>query len=260
MTDRVARVARRLFVENRDRKPFQWLSGEDMPADLDEAYAIQSALHGLWSKEGVGALGGWKIAITSKAMQELCGIDQPCVGGILNDRIFLGPAKVSLSDYVRLGLEFELALTMGADAGGGPYDAATIRPLVAEARPAFELIEDRGADYADFDAFSLVADNTWNGGVVAGPAIPNWKDVDWTSAPVTLRYNDEVETATTGEALGDPFAAIAVVANNLLERGTRLKAGDVVMTGSTLKTRFAASGDRARYEIDGLGAVEIQVV
>lgn len=261
-TDRVARLARHFFDAHAARKRFRWLEGDLKPSSMEEAYAAQTALLELWREAGVGRIAGWKIALTSKAMQELCGIDQPCVGGMLDSSFHRGPYVVSAGEFVRLGLEFELAVRIGQDmdAAGGPYDADSARSHTAAAAPAFELIEDRGADYADFDAASIVADNTWNGGVVLGDDIDGWREVDWTAAPVTLTYNGAKEHADTGEAMGDPFAALAVVANNLIERGLMLRAGDVVITGSTLKTRFAEVGDRARYEIDGLGAVELEVV
>lgn len=259
--DRAARIARHLFDANAAGAPFEWLTGDLKPRSMAEAYRAQSALFELWRTSGAGTLGGWKIALTSQAMQDLCGVDQPCVGGVLGGRITSGPATVSMADYVRLGLEFELAVRVGQDmdAAGGPYDAASARARTAAVAPAFELIEDRGADYGDFDAASLVADNTWNGGVVLGAEISEWRDVDWPHAPVTLDYNGETETAVAGDAMGDPFIGLAAVANNLLERGLKVRAGDIVITGSTLKTRFAAAGDRARYSIDGLGAVEIAV-
>jgi 2-keto-4-pentenoate hydratase len=91
--------------------------------------------------------------------------------------------------------------------------------------PAFELIDDRNADYEGFDAHSLIADNTWNAGVILGDAIPNWQSIDWVTQPVRLDYNGKIETAVTGDAMGDPFAALAVVANNLVDRGLSLKPG-----------------------------------
>ncbi len=253
------RIAAHLFQANAAGARFEWLTGDLRPTDLNAAYAAQSALLDRWVAAGKGRIGGWKIALTSAAMQELCGIDQPCVGGILDCRIVREGQAVSAGDYVRLGLEFELAVRMAEDATDGPYDAAGIRALAGSVAPAFELIEDRGADYAGFDALSLVADNTWNAGVILGPEIADWQSVDWTGAPVTLTMNGKVERAVTGDAMGDPFAALAFVANNLLQRGRHLKAGDWVITGSTLKTRFAAVGDRARYEIDGRGAVSLDV-
>lgn len=258
--DRVGRIAAHLHGENTRKATFQWLSGPLEPEDMKQAYQAQSALHDLWRDRDGWKLIGWKIAVTSKAMQELCGIDQPCVGAMFDQHVLQSPAKVRLGDFVRLGLEFELATRIGVDMTDGPYDAASAKAAVAAVAPCFELIEDRGADYAGFEAKSLIADNTWNGGVVLGPEIPGWQDVDWTTAPVTLTYNDGTERAHTGEAMGDPFNSLAAVANNLLERGLHLKAGEIVITGSTVKTRFAAAGDTARYAIDGLGAVEIEIV
>lgn len=259
---RVDAIARHLFEAGRRREKFEWLDGPMQPRSLAEAYQAQSTLLGLREGAGMGRVAGWKIAVTSKAMQELCGIEQPCVGGLLDRNILTSPATVALKDYVRLGLEFELAAIVGADMGPGeaPYDAAAARARTRAVAPAFELIEDRGADYAGFDALSLVADNTWNGGVVLGPEIEGWRAVDWPAAPVTLEYNGAIERAVAGDAMGDPFAGLAAVANNLVERGLRLKAGDVVITGSTLKTRFAAAGDKATYRVDGLGSVEIAIV
>lgn len=258
--DRASRIAAHLHSENAQKATFQWLTGPLAPSDMQEAYRAQSALHDLWRARDGRKLIGWKIAVTSKAMQELSGIDQPCVGAMFDSHVLESPAKVRLSDFVRLGLEFELAARIGQDMTDGPYDAVSAKAAVAAVAPCFELIEDRGADYAGFEAKSLIADNTWNGGVVLGPEIPGWEQVDWTAAPVTLNYNDSVERAHTGEAMGDPFNSLAAVANNLLERGLHLRAGEIVITGSTVKTRFAAIGDVARYAIDGLGAVEIEIV
>jgi 2-keto-4-pentenoate hydratase len=260
-TARIERVARHLFEGRKARTPFQWLAGDLKLDSLDEAYAAQTVLHRLWAADGQGRIAGWKIAVTSKAMMDLVGIDQPCVGAVLDGNIQATPAVVSLAAYQRLGLEFELAVRMGADvpAADAPYDAASIARYVDTVMPAFELIDDREADYAGFEAPSLVADNTWNGGVVLGPASTAWRDMDMAAVPVTLRYNGETETAVTGAAMGNPFTSLAYVANNLLGRGVALEAGHIVITGSTVKTRFAKAGDHAVYAIDGLGAVEATV-
>ncbi len=129
--------------------------------------------------------------------------------------------------------------------------------------PAFELIEDRASDYARLDAVSLVADNCWCGGIVLGKATGAWRDLDLTGNPVRLEYTSggrtEVETANTGAALGNPLNALAWVANLLGGQGRPLQAGMWVMTGSTLRTRFAEAGDRAVYSVEGLGSVEVTV-
>ena len=115
----IADTAQALFDGRRANEDFKWLTDTDRPETLADAYSAQSALLKLWDEAGDGKIGGWKIAITSKAMQGLCGIDQPCVGGMLDSAIHDSPMQASLGDYGRLGLEFELAVRMGSEAGMG---------------------------------------------------------------------------------------------------------------------------------------------
>lgn len=254
-------TAQALFDSHQRGEDFKWLQGDLRPATMADAYAAQSALLALWEEAGNGKIAGWKIAITSKAMQALCGINQPCVGGILDTAITSTPMQASLANYGRMGLEFELAIRIGSAAGPArqPYDAQSIRSCVEAVMPAFELVDDRDADYENFEAHSLIADNTWNAGVILGADIPGWEALDWVSHPVTLQYNGKTETAVTGDAMGDPFAALAVVANNLVDRGLALRPGDIVITGSTLQTRFAAAGDSLTYAVDGFPGVSLTV-
>ena len=124
MVDRakVARIAARIFDAHRRRERFQRLRGELAPASLDEAYIVQDAVHRLFREAGWGELGGHKIALTSKAVQELCGVDQPAGGGIFARTIQRSPAALRISDSMHLGLEFELGVRLGREmpAGGDP--------------------------------------------------------------------------------------------------------------------------------------------
>ena len=74
-----------------------------------------------------------------------------------------------------------------------------------------------------------------------------------------LLFNNNVERATTGDAMGSPLNALAWLANLLADQGRPLKKGNIVMSGSTLATKFAARGDHAIYSIDGVGSVEVRI-
>jgi 2-keto-4-pentenoate hydratase len=258
---KLERIARHLQDQHARRMRFETLSGELGMSSLEEAYDAQQALIALWESGPLGRVGGYKIALTSKAIQNLVGLDEPCGAAIFASTMHSSPAEIATSDFVRLGLEFELAFRMGKDvpAGGGPYDAASIRDYVDTAMPAFELIEDRNADYSNLEALSLVADNAWCGGIVLGPPSAAWRELDLATTPVLLDYNRETEAATTGEAMGNPLNSLSWLANLLAGQGRSLVAGDVVMSGSTLATKFAKPGDHVIYRVDGLGAVELRV-
>ena len=118
----------------------------------------------------VRAGAGRKIATTTKVMQQLMGIDHPCGGMIFASRVHRSPASIRKADFVNVRIECELAVRLGRDLPKEPqpYTRESVRRRRAEIMAAFELIEDRHADYKTCKALSLIADNAWNGGIVIG--------------------------------------------------------------------------------------------
>jgi 2-keto-4-pentenoate hydratase len=260
---RVARIARHIFEGHERRRRFERLRGALAPASLDEAYEVQDAVHRLFRDAGWGELAGHKIALTSKPIQELCGVDQPAGGAIFARTVHPSPATIRLADFMHLGLEFELGLRLGADLppSSVPYTRESVAGAVAACMPAFELIEDRGADYGDLDATSILTDKCWCGGVVLGPEVAGWRRLDLARAPVELVWNGAVvDRGVTGAAMGHPFEGLAWLANLLAARGRAMKAGEIVITGSALRTRFPEAGDEVAYRIEGLGETTVRVV
>jgi 2-keto-4-pentenoate hydratase len=260
---RIARIARHIFEGHERRRLFERLRGDLAPASLAEAYDVQDEVHRLFREAGWGELAGHKIALTSKPIQELCGVDQPAGGAIFARTVRRSPATVRLGDFMHLGLEFELGVRLGADlpASAAPHTRESVADAVATCMPAFELIEDRGADYGDLDAASILTDKCWCGGVVLGTEVADWRHLDLTSAAVELIWNDEVvDRGVTGAAMGHPFEGLAWLANLLAARGRAMKAGEIVITGSALRTRFPEAGDAITYRIEGLAETSIRVV
>ncbi len=263
MTDdeRIKHIANHLFLAHAEHRKFENLDGELKLESIDQAYAVQKELICLWKTNGRGTIAGYKIALTSKAIQDLVGVDQPCVAGIFDSTIHSSPAEIQIESFLRLGLEFELAFRIGMDVPSDQnYDGVSICKYIDSVMPAFELIEDRGADYGNLNANSLIADNAWCGGIVLGSASTLWKAMDLATTPVILSYNGEIETSKTGAAMGSPLNSLAWLASLLSHQGRSLKAGQIVMSGSTLATKFAKSGDQAIYTIEGLGSVEVSIV
>jgi 2-keto-4-pentenoate hydratase len=259
---RVARIADHIFEGHERRTRFERLRGELAPASLAEAYEVQDEVHRRFVAAGWGELGGHKIALTSKPIQELCGVDQPAGGGIFARTIHSSPASIRLADFMHLGLEFELGVRLGRDlpASGAPYTRESVTPAVKSCMPAFELIEDRGADYTDLDAASILTDKCWCGGVVIGPEVANWQGLDLETTPVELLWNGEVvDRGVTGAVMGHPLESLAWLANLLASRGRGMKAGELVITGSALRTRFPEAGDEITYRIARLGETTVRI-
>ncbi len=262
-TDTIDAAARTSLDMHRARTRYRPLDAAVRTAPLEDAYRIQDTLHRLMIAAGRGTIAGWKIALTSKAMQQMTGVDQPAAGAIFSTVVLASGARVDLAAYHHLGVEFEVAVRLAGDlpAGSGPWTRASVADRVAACLPAFELVEDGDADYKTLDAFTLVAQNTWNGGVVLGAPVTSWRQVDLENAVTRCWINDEPGgQGKTGDALGHPLEAVAWLANLLNGRGRMLSRDMIVMTGSSITTKFPARGDRIRFAIDGLGEVSLEVV
>jgi 2-keto-4-pentenoate hydratase len=261
MSERAEKAAEFIAAEHGAGAVYRNLPEELRPADVAEAYQAQRAFQRMMAAGPPGPVAGRKIALASKPLQELCGVDSPIAGAIFKNDIHTSPAVIPRDAFVGLGLEFELAFTLAEpfDPQGAPYSEEQVVAAIAACRPAFELIEDRKADYSDLDARSMIADNAWCGGIVLGDPIENWRDLDLNDLDGTMFYNDEKpEVAKTG--LANPIGSLVWVVNHVTGLGETVAAGEPIITGSVIKTRYPEAGDKVVYDVGGLAEVSIAVV
>ena len=254
-------AAERILSEHRARATFQPLPAGRL-GDVDYAYAVQDELVARLLEEGQDSRAGWKIGLTTARMQKMCGVDTPIAGAILKARVFASGASVAIGAYGRLGIESELAVRLARPL---PNDVEPTPDIVRECLDgmcaAFELVDDRGADYTRLDACSLAADNSWNAGLVHGGFVPT-KDVgEILGREGALACNGAViGKGLTDDVGGDPLRIVAWLETHLRSRGRTLIAGEWVSTGSIVPTHFAERGKTYAFEIAGLSRVEVLVV
>jgi 2-oxo-3-hexenedioate decarboxylase/2-keto-4-pentenoate hydratase len=248
-------AARYIDEAHRAGARYENLPEATAPRTVAEAYAAQAALCRLWETR-LGAIAGLKIATTTRIMQELMGIDHPCMGTIFTSRVHASPAAIAKADFINVRIECELAVRLGRDLPKltVPYTRDSVRPAVSEIMPAFELIEDRFAEYKSTQALTLIADNAWNGGVVLGPATIVSADRNLDGIGGTLASNG---TAIAAGKTDDPLGALAWLANQAAECARSMTAGMVVITGSVIPTVDIAPGERLDFALDGLGAATL---
>ena len=259
--NKAERAARYLFEAHRDRRPYQPLPDDISPATIEEAYDMQEVFQSLLAPER-GAIVGYKIALTTPVMQRMVGFDAPCAGAVFESRVHHSPASVKAADYVRLGAECEVAVRLqsGLPASGAPYGREAVAAAVGALMPAFELVDDRGADYSNLYFLGVAADNAWNAGVVLGPERADWQTLDLENASGAMTINGEPAGEGYGrDVLGHPLDALAWLANTLAGRGKEMQAGMLVMTGSIVSTKFLNPGDEAAFTFEGLGDIRLSV-
>jgi 2-keto-4-pentenoate hydratase len=260
MDDTTARrAADWLLAEHKAGHRFTTPSSSEAPASMTDAYDIQDHYVALL-RPGKGEPVGYKVGLTSAAMQAFCKIDHPIAGVVLASRVHQSGAKIRRAEFGRLGLEFEIAVRIKSDipVTGATHTIETIAPHIDGVCAAIELVDDRAADYANIDVRCLVADNSWNAGIVLSDFRPTWPDL----APLLGRATENGNVIGEGygrDILGHPFNSVAWLASQLASRGAALKAGQIVMTGSVMKTVFPEHDTHVRFDIEGLGAVETNV-
>lgn len=256
--DRHRRAAALIRDQRLARTPIEPLPADCRPAGEREGYAVQEALHGLLTDAGLGPVAGHKIGCTTPVMQAFLGIDHPCAGGVLAATVHRGQASVPHARYIRVGAECELAVRLGADLtdADAPFDRAGVVPAVDAIFAAMEIVDDRYRDYRTLDVATLVADDFFNAGCVLGPPVGRWRELDLAGLRGVTRVNGaEVGRGDGRAVMGHPLEALAWLANLRAGLGLALRAGEFVLLGSVVETRWVSPGDEVAVEIEELGEV-----
>jgi 2-oxo-3-hexenedioate decarboxylase/2-keto-4-pentenoate hydratase len=261
--DRHRRAASILRDRRLSLMPIEPLPEECRPADERVGYAIQDALHGLLTESGLGPIAGHKIGCTTPVMQTFLGIDHPCAGGVPESTVHRGEARVRHRDYVRVGAECEIAVRLGTDLGptGAPFDRDRVGRAVEAVFAAMEIVDDRYRDYRSLDVATLIADDFFNAGCVLGAPILRWRELELAALRGVTRLNGvEVGRGEGRAVMGHPLEALAWLASLRAGLGRPLRAGEFVLLGSVVETRWVSPGDDVVVAIEGLGDVRATFV
>jgi 2-oxo-3-hexenedioate decarboxylase/2-keto-4-pentenoate hydratase len=256
MTD-IRAAAEIIATARRDHGKLGPLPPDAAPATEAEGYRIQHAVHDLLAP-AFGARVGYKIGCTSAVMQQYLNIPHPCGGGVFARGVHESGVSLRASDYIRVGVECEIAVRLARDLAGSeaPFTAEWVAEAIEAYLPAIEIVDDRYAQWETLGAPTLVADDFFAAGCVLGQPVPRSAAPDLLKVIGRAIVNDnEVAQGTGADVLGHPHIALAWLANHLAASGKALRAGEIVLTGSLVKTLWLNAGDRVVMELQGLGSV-----
>jgi len=260
---RAERAARWVLAERQNRRNFTALPAALAPADAEEAYAAQALLQDLLAETEGPVIGG-KIALTTPVMQKLTNYFHPVGAGILQRDVHWRTAELPLANYVRIGIECEVAVRLGRalDRAAADYTADSIAAAVDACMTGIEIVDDRAADYGNLDANTLIVDNAMNRGCVLATPVTDWRRLDLAKARGSVTIDGkEVGAGFGGDVMGaHPFASLAWLANHAVKRGRPLAAGSIVLTGSLVVTQWPARGQQIVAAIEGLGEAQVKFV
>jgi 2-keto-4-pentenoate hydratase len=207
-----------------------------------------------------GSLVGYKIGCTSQVMQQYLGIPHPCGGGVFARGVHESGVRLRAADFVRVGVECEIAVRLAKTlaAGQGPFTAENVAGAIEAYLPAIEIVDDRYERWETLGAPTLVADDFFAAACVLGAAVPRAAAPDLLAVKGRALINGtEAGRGTGADVLGHPHHALAWLANHLAGEGRGLHAGQIVLTGSLVKTVWLKAGDQVVMELEGLGRVEV---
>lgn len=254
----IKKAADLLWQAEQDRRQMPQLSNTWTGMTIADAYAVQAEV--VKRKRATGAkVIGYKIGLTSKAMQQAVQIDEPDYGHLYDTMMVRDGGKVRHADYCVPRIEVELTFVLGKPLRGPHVGLLDVMRATEYVVPSLEIIDARVQNPRKI--FDTLADNGAAAGLVIGgrPVRPDDVDLRW--VPGVLYRNSEIEeTGVAAGVLGHPAMGIAWLANKFAPFGIGLEAGQYLLSGSFTRPVHVEKGDTVHAEFGPLGSVAVQFV
>lgn len=260
--DDVTHAANALYDAERNREQISPLSIAYPDMDMDDAYAVQKAWVDRKVDEG-RSITGYKIGLTSRAMQMAMNIDTPDFGVLLDDMHVQNGATLIAADFLDPRIEVELAFVLKEPLSGDDVSREDVLAATDYVVPALELIAARSfrkdpETGRTRTVVDTIADNAANAAYVPGDkrVDPAALDLPWVGAMLSLNGNIE-ETGLAGGVMGHPAEGIRWVCKRFARHGVGLLPGQFILAGSFTRPVAVRAGDRIEADYGPLGKIEV---
>ena len=249
-------LAADLAQAERSREPIAPLTAAYPDIDVVDAYEIQLINIRQRVAEGARVL-GHKVGLSSKAMQQMMGVDEPDYGHLLDEMQVFEDTPVKAGRYLYPRVEVEVGFILAEDLPGAHCTEEDVLAATEALVPSIELIDTRITDWK-IALCDTIADNASSAGFVLGQARVSPADVDIKAIDAVLVRNGEVIAEGRSDAvLGNPVTAVAWLSRKVESFGVRLRKGDIVLPGSCTRAIDVRAGDEFVADFTGLGSVRL---
>jgi 2-oxo-hept-3-ene-1,7-dioate hydratase len=257
-----ARAAKDLLDAERRQRQIGLLTLQHPEMDMDDAYQVQNAIYQAKLAEGRRVI-GWKIGLTSKAMQSALNIDIPDSGILFDNMVFESGSRVPEGRFIQPRIEAEIAFVMKKEIGGEEVSREDVISATDYVAPSVEILDTRilrkdpntGQTRKIFDTIS---DNAANAGIVVGQQRHALEDFDlrWVGA-IVCRNGEVEETGLGAGVLNDPVESVVWLARRMAQYGQRIMPGHVIVSGSFIRPLECPPGSEINADFGAFGAVDI---
>lgn len=255
----IASAAHALFEAERTRVQIGLLSRQFPLIDMDDSYAIQAE----WVRQKIIAgdsIVGWKIGLTSRAMQAALAIETPDSGVLLDSMVFREGATIPRERFIEPRIEAEIAFVLARPLAGEVTPEAVLDATHYVA-PVLEILDTRilrkdPDTGCPRNVFDTISDNAANAGLVMGQPVHDFQSMDLRWIGSIVSKNDVVEETGLGAGvLNSPALSVAWLAKRLSRYGNRIEAGQVVLSGSFIRPVEAPPGSVISADFGPFGRV-----
>jgi 2-keto-4-pentenoate hydratase len=250
----LSEMAQRLLAAASDREPIDPVTKSYPEISIQEAYRIQVLTVDARLSQGREVVGK-KIGLTSPAMQEMLGVDQPDYGHLLDDMLVYQGMEIKTSRLLQPRIEGEIAFVLEKDLTGPGITPVDVIRSTAGVMAALEIIDSRIKDWK-IKIQDTVADNASSASFVLGTKLVSLVGLDLRRVGFVMTKNGRLACTGAGAAvLGNPVQSVAWLANRLADYGISLKAGEVILSGTPTAAVPVEAGDSIHLTVDRIGDV-----
>jgi 2-keto-4-pentenoate hydratase len=257
MSLKLENYAKELLEAEEKTEGIQPFTERDPSLTVEDAYHIQLETVKLKATQGIGVIGK-KVGLTSKAMQEMLGVDEPDYGHLFEGMMIDHQGTVSIDSMVEPRVEAEIGFVLKEDLKGPNLTFLDVLMATDYVLPTLEIIDSRIADWK-IKLIDTVADNGSCAKVVLGEVRKSLNEVDLRSNGMILKKNNSIVATGSGSAvLGHPAEAIAWLGNKLADYQIELKKGELVLPGALSAAVTVSEGDQIEADFGQIGTVQVQ--
>jgi 2-keto-4-pentenoate hydratase len=199
---------------------------------------------------------GWKVGFGAPAAMEKLGITAPLIGFLTDRALVSSGATLSLANWKKPLAEPEIAVHMGKDLPAGA-DRDAVKRAIKGIGPAIELAD---LDCPPDDVEQILAGNIYQRHVILGTCDTSRAGgvLDGLMGRI-LRNGTEVARTSDPQAnTGDLIDIVRHVADVLAACGERLRAGQIIITGSIVPPLWVEAGEEVVFRLDPIGGVSVR--
>ncbi len=226
----------------------------DTSTDTDLAYAVQQHNAQLDVESG-RRVSGHKIGLTARVVQQQMGVDQPDYGVLFADMCIPSGVELDSSRLMQPRAEAEVAVVIDQDLDKGEHCVVDVINATAYVLPALEIVDSRIANW-NISIVDTIADNASCGLYVVGTRPVSLDKLNLVDLAMHMYIDGATAASGKGRAcMGNPLNAAVWLANTMCERGTPLRAGECLMTGSLGPMIPISAGSEITADMGDLGTV-----